>query len=41
LWQLSYSELTFTQTLWPDFTPNELENIINEFEQRKRRFGGI
>jgi len=41
LWQLSYSELEFTETLWPDFTPNELESIIRDFEQRKRRFGGI
>ena len=41
LWQLSYSELAFTQTLWPDFTPEELEGIIHDFEQRKRRFGGI
>jgi len=41
LWQLSYSELTFTDTLWPDFTPAELEKIIQDFEQRNRRFGGI
>jgi len=41
LWQLSYSELYFTQTLWPDFTPQELGTIIENFEQRKRRFGGV
>ena len=41
LWQLSYSELAFTQTLWPDFTPEELEHMIHDFEHRKRRFGGI
>jgi undecaprenyl diphosphate synthase len=41
LWQLSYSELAFTPTLWPDFTPEELTQIIADFEQRKRRFGGI
>jgi undecaprenyl diphosphate synthase len=41
LWQLSYSELTFTPTLWPDFTTGELETIIEDFEQRNRRFGGI
>jgi undecaprenyl diphosphate synthase len=41
LWQLSYSELTFTPTLWPDFTTGELEIIIEDFEQRNRRFGGI
>ncbi len=41
LWQLSYSELMFTQTLWPDFTPEELEDMIEDFENRNRRFGGI
>lgn len=41
LWQLSYSELAFTPTLWPDFTSQELESIITDFEQRNRRFGGI
>ncbi len=41
LWQLSYSELAFTPTLWPDFTPEELEGLIGDFEQRNRRFGGI
>jgi len=41
LWQLSYSELAFTPTLWPDFTPKELEAMIHDFENRNRRFGGI
>lgn len=41
LWQLSYSELAFTPTLWPDFTPKELAVIIHDFENRSRRFGGI
>jgi undecaprenyl diphosphate synthase len=41
LWQLSYSELTFTQTLWPDFSPDELDKIILNYTQRHRRFGGI
>jgi len=41
LWQLSYSELAFTPTLWPDFTPEELEIMIQDFENRNRRFGGI
>ncbi len=41
LWQLSYSELAFTPTLWPDFTTDELASIIDDFEKRKRRFGGI
>ena len=41
LWQLSYAEFYFTQTLWPDFNAEELDEIIEDFEQRNRRFGGI
>ena len=41
LWQLSYSELYFTPTLWPDFSCKELQGIIENFEQRTRRFGGV
>jgi len=41
LWQIAYAEMFFTKTLWPDFTSIELENIINEFKNRQRRFGGI
>jgi len=41
LWQLSYAELYFTETLWPDFEVNELNEIIEDFEQRNRRFGGL
>lgn len=41
LWQLSYAELSFTPTLWPDFTPDELEGIIEEYRGRNRRFGGV
>ncbi|AKF24452.1 UDP pyrophosphate synthase [Sulfurovum lithotrophicum] len=41
LWQLSYAELNFTETLWPDFTAEELDEIITDFEQRTRRFGGL
>lgn len=41
LWQLSYSELNFTPTLWPDFTTKELAEIIKDFEKRTRRFGGL
>jgi len=41
LWQLSYSEMVFTDTLWPDFTTSELESIIKDFEKRNRRFGGL
>jgi len=39
LWQLSYSELHFTQTLWPDFFHSELETIIAKFKDTHRRFG--
>lgn len=41
LWQVSYAELHFTQTFWPDFTTRELENIIAEFRTKSRRFGGL
>jgi len=41
LWQSAYAELFFTQTLWPDFNPDELESIIEAFKKRHRRFGGI
>lgn len=39
LWQMSYSELYFTDTLWPDFGPVELEKAILEYQRRQRRFG--
>jgi undecaprenyl diphosphate synthase len=41
LWQVSYSEFYFTPTLWPDFTAKELGEIIENYEQRSRRFGGV
>ena len=41
LWQLSYSEFFFTPTLWPDFTPKELDEIIHNYLNRDRRFGGL
>jgi undecaprenyl diphosphate synthase len=41
LWQVAYAEMFFTPTLWPDFTPQELDNIIQDFKKRERRFGGI
>lgn len=40
LWQAAYSEFAFTETLWPDFTPEEFEDIVKEFSSRGRRFGG-
>lgn len=39
LWQLAYTELFFTDTLWPDFGKEELLNIINQFNLRERRYG--
>jgi len=41
LWQVAYSEFFFTDTLWPDFSPTELDSIINNFKNRERKFGGI
>jgi len=40
LWQMSYAELYFTDTLWPDFGPKQLEKAIKEYQDRDRRFGG-
>jgi undecaprenyl diphosphate synthase len=40
LWQLAYSELVFTDTLWPDFGHAELEQALAAYAQRRRRFGG-
>lgn len=39
LWQMSYAELYFTDTLWPDFSPAKLDKAIAEFQERQRRFG--
>lgn len=41
LWQLAYSELYFTDTLWPDFTPDEINRAIADFQKRNRRFGDV
>ena len=41
LWQAAYSELYFTDILWPDFNKNELNNAIFEFKNRTRRFGKL
>jgi undecaprenyl diphosphate synthase len=40
LWQLAYSELTFTETLWPDFGADDLRSALDTFAGRRRRFGG-
>ena len=39
LWQLAYTELYFTDVLWPDFTRDELQLAIDDFSNRQRRFG--
>jgi undecaprenyl diphosphate synthase len=39
LWQCAYSELVFTKTLWPDFSKRDLEQAIDEFCGRERRYG--
>jgi undecaprenyl diphosphate synthase len=40
LWQSAYSELVFSEKLWPDFTRTDLELALSEFSVRRRRFGG-
>ena len=41
LWQSAYSELYFTDKLWPDFTPDDVDEVVRDFYSRKRRYGGI
>lgn len=41
LWQCAYAEFYFTDVLWPDFSPAELDKAIMEFNRRDRRFGGV
>jgi undecaprenyl diphosphate synthase len=41
LWELAYSELVFTDVLWPDFRRRHLVDAVREFQQRTRRFGSI
>ena len=41
LWQAAYSELYFTDKLWPDMDSEEIDKAIKEFYSRKRRFGGL
>ena len=40
LWQSAYSEFVFTDTLWPDFTPEKFEEMLEIYQNRDRRFGG-
>lgn len=39
LWQIAYTELYFTETLWPDFKTSDLDDAIADFRRRERRFG--
>jgi undecaprenyl diphosphate synthase len=41
LWQVAYSEIWVTETLWPDFTQNDLFQAIIDFQKRERRYGGL
>ena len=41
LWQIAYTEIYFSKLYWPDFNENELDNAINDFISRKRKFGKI
>lgn len=41
LWQIAYSEIFITDTLWPDFNQEEFFSILNEFQTRDRRFGKV
>lgn len=41
LWQAAYAELYFTDKLWPDLTEDDVDDIIEDFKRRQRRFGGV
>jgi len=41
LWQVAYSEIWVTETLWPDFTQMDLFRAIIDFQKRERRYGGL
>lgn len=41
IWQSAYAEFYFTDVLWPDFTPKELDKALIDFSKRGRRFGGV
>lgn len=41
LWQIAYSEIWITPTLWPDFSKNDFFSAICDFQRRQRRFGGV
>ena len=41
MWQLAYTEMIFSDVLWPDFTREHVYGAIEEYQQRNRRFGGV
>jgi undecaprenyl diphosphate synthase len=41
LWECAYAELLFTETMWPDFSEQELQNAVDDFYHRERRFGRV
>ena len=41
LWELAYSEMWFTDTLWPDFTREDMARAVYDFQNRTRRYGGV
>ena len=41
LWELAYSELVFTDVLWPDFRRQHLFDAVREYQSRSRRFGAV
>lgn len=41
MWQSAYSELYFCNTLWPDFSEKDIDEAVEEFARRERRFGGV
>ena len=41
LWQIAYSEIWITDTLWPDFREGDLFDAIYAYQKRNRRFGGL
>jgi undecaprenyl diphosphate synthase len=41
LWEIAYSELVFTDVLWPDFRREHLFDAVREYQERERRFGGV
>jgi undecaprenyl diphosphate synthase len=40
LWQAAYAEMLFVDTLWPDFEPAHLNQALDDFARRERRYGG-